>query len=148
MCKELFIDKTPEEIVVKIRQIIDPFYLKADDDAINRVCADKQEEGDPTPMGFCGEYCPVALQQGWLIKGKEEFEAGIQGRRFRFSGEKELNDFKTDPSKYLHNTSPAVPPRIMFMGIRGVGLKTQLLKLNEKYRIPILAMKDTLLQQI
>ena len=73
MCKELFIDKTPEEIVNKIRQIIDPFYLKVDDDAINRVCADKQEEGDPIPMGFCGDYCPVSLQQGWLIKGKEEF---------------------------------------------------------------------------
>jgi hypothetical protein len=36
----------------------------------------------------------------------------------------------------------------MFMGIRGVGLKTQLLKLNEKYRIPILTLKDTLLQQL
>jgi hypothetical protein len=34
------------------------------------------------------------------------------------------------------------------MGIRGVGLKTQLLKLNEKYRIPILSMKETLLQQL
>jgi hypothetical protein len=34
------------------------------------------------------------------------------------------------------------------MGIRGVGLKTQLLKLNEKYRIPILSLKDTLLQQL
>ena len=36
----------------------------------------------------------------------------------------------------------------MFMGLRGVGLKTQLLKLNEKYRIPILSLKDTLLQQL
>jgi hypothetical protein len=34
------------------------------------------------------------------------------------------------------------------MGLRGVGLKTQLLKLNEKYRIPILGLKDTLLQQL
>jgi hypothetical protein len=36
----------------------------------------------------------------------------------------------------------------MFMGLRGVGLKTQLLKLNDKYRIPILSLKDTLLQQL
>jgi hypothetical protein len=36
----------------------------------------------------------------------------------------------------------------MFMGLRGVGLKTQLLKLNEKYRITILALKDTLIQQL
>jgi len=40
--------------VNKIRQIIDPFYLKTDEDGLNRVCADKQEEGDPIPMGFCG----------------------------------------------------------------------------------------------
>lgn len=29
----------------------------------------------------------------------------------------------------------------MFIGIRGVGLKTQLLKLNQKYKIPILNFK-------
>jgi adenylate/nucleoside-diphosphate kinase len=130
VCKEILIDKTPEEIVNKIRQIIDPFYLKVDEDSLNRVCADKQEEGDPIPMGFCGDYCPVALKNGWLIKGKEEFEAGIQGRRFKFCGEKELNEFKTDPGKFLLKGNPSVAPRIMFMGVRGVGLKTQLLKLN------------------
>lgn len=63
-------DQTPEELLNKIRQFIDPFYPKVDDDAINRVCADKPEEGDPIPMGFCGDYCPVTLADGWLIKGK------------------------------------------------------------------------------
>lgn len=42
VCKEISIDKTQEEVLNKVRQIIDPFYLKADDDAINRVLADKQ----------------------------------------------------------------------------------------------------------
>lgn len=78
----------------KVRQIIDPFYLKVDDDAINRVLADKQEDGDPVPYGLSGEYCPVAMKEKWLIKGKEEFEAGVQGRRFRFCGEKELASFR------------------------------------------------------
>lgn len=55
----------------KARQFIDPFYLKTDDDTINRVLADNQEEGDPVPLGFCGEYCPVAFKEKWLIKGKE-----------------------------------------------------------------------------
>lgn len=142
------IDKTPEEIVNKIRQIIDPFYIKPDEDGLNRVCADKQEEGDPIPLGFSGEFCPVSLKNGWIIKGKEDLEAGIQGKRFKFSGQKEIEAFKTEPAKYLCNHNPAIPPRIMFMGLRGVGLKTQLLKLNEKYRIPILALKDTLLQQL
>jgi len=22
-------------------------------------------------MGFCGDYCPVSLKNGWLIKGKD-----------------------------------------------------------------------------
>lgn len=92
-------------------------------------------------MGYCGEYCPVSLKNGWLIKGKEEFEAGVQGKRFKFAGEKELTQFKQDPSKFLNHSTVAIPPRIMFMGLRGVGLKTQLLKLNEKYRVPILSLK-------
>lgn len=36
----------------------------------------------------------------------------------------------------------------MFIGLRGVGLKTQLLKLNQKYKIPILNFKENLLQQL
>ena len=36
----------------------------------------------------------------------------------------------------------------MFMGIRGVGLRTQLMKFNEKYKIPILSLKDTLIQHL
>lgn len=44
----------------------------------------------------------------------------------------------------MHKEKVVVPPRIMFMGVRGVGLKTQLLKFNEKYRIPILRFKETL----
>ena len=63
-----FLPMLEKELLEVIRR-----YVEVDDDAINRVCADKQEEGDPIPMGFCGEYCPVSLQQGWLIKGKEEF---------------------------------------------------------------------------
>lgn len=42
----------------------------------------------------------------------------------------------------------SVPPRIMFIGVRGVGLRTQLLKLNQKYKIPILNYKETLIQQL
>ncbi len=148
ICKEILIDKTPEQIVNKIRQIIDPFYLKVDEDSLNRVCADKQEQGDPIALGFSGEYCPVALRGGWLMKGREEFEVGVQGKRFKFCGERELNEFKAEPKKYLQNVNPSIPPRIMFMGLRGVGLKTQLLKLNEKYRIPILTLRQTMLQQL
>lgn len=52
--KEIPIDRTPEEIVNRVRQLIDPFYLKVDDDSINRVLADMAEDGDPVPLGFSG----------------------------------------------------------------------------------------------
>lgn len=68
---------------MKIRTFIDPFFLKVDDDAFNRVSADKQEEDDPVRYGFCGEYCPVVLEEGWLMKGKDELECGVEGRRFK-----------------------------------------------------------------
>ena len=34
------------------------------------------------------------------------------------------------------------------MGIRGVGLKTELMKINHNYKIPILHLKDTLLSHL
>ena len=36
----------------------------------------------------------------------------------------------------------------MFIGVRGVGLRTQLRKLNQIYKIPIINLKDTLIQQL
>ena len=36
----------------------------------------------------------------------------------------------------------------MFMGIRGSGINTQLVKLNAKYNIPIFRMKELFLQKI
>ena len=76
-CKQININQTPDEIVNKIRQLIDPFYSKCDQDSLNRVCADKQQDGDPIPMGFCGDFCPLTLSEGWLMKGKDDFEAGF-----------------------------------------------------------------------
>lgn len=43
----------------------------------------------------------MALRGGWLMKGREEFEVGVQGKRFKFCGERELNEFKAEPKKYL-----------------------------------------------
>jgi len=36
------------------------------------------------------------------MRGKEEFETGYQGKRFKFVGEAELNSFKENPTKYLN----------------------------------------------
>jgi len=38
------------------------------------------------------------------------------------------------------------PPQIMFIGIRGAGVQTQMKKLSECYHIPILDLKKNLLE--
>jgi len=41
VCREVSVGSTREEVLNKVRQFVDPFYLKIDDDAVNRVLADK-----------------------------------------------------------------------------------------------------------
>lgn len=48
----------------------------------------------------------------------------MRGKRFKCFDEKELNLFKENPTRYLTKNYEKVPPRVMMMGIRGVGLKT------------------------
>lgn len=99
-------------------------------------------------FGFCEKYCPVVLNEGWLLRGKDTFECGVQGRRYRCFEEKEFNQFKQNPGQYIDRKKLAVPPRILFMGVRGVGLRTELIKINNRYKIPILHLRDTLLSHL
>lgn len=41
--KEVLIGDTVDNIIIKVRNIIDPFYLKPDEENLNRVSADVQE---------------------------------------------------------------------------------------------------------
>lgn len=59
-----------------------------------------------------------------------------------------MNAFKQNPREYIEKENLVVPPRVMFMGVRGVGLKTELMKINHKYKIPILQLKDTFLSHL
>lgn len=69
---------------------LDPFYIRADDEALVRGPADVQEGEEPIPYGDYAHYCPVTLKKtDWLVPGKEEFTALVRGRLFRFYGEKE-----------------------------------------------------------
>ena len=57
-----------------------------------------------------------------------------------------MNAFKENPTKYIKKDHLEIAPRVMVMGQRGAGLKTQLQKLNQQTKIPILNFKDTLIQ--
>jgi len=71
----------------------------------------------------------------------------VQGKRYRFYGEKEVKAFKGNVEKYMKDVIiKTPPPRIMFIGIRGCGVTTQLTKLNEKYKISFLELKKCFLK--
>ena len=71
----------------------------------------------------------------------------MKGSRYRFYSEKDNKTFRANVEKYSRDgpIKELPGPRIMVVGSRGSGVKTQMKLLNEKYKIPILEMKDLLL---
>jgi adenylate/nucleoside-diphosphate kinase len=67
-CKEIFSDEivsvieaqgTEDDVTIKIRMDIDPFYLRVDNPDDVRVSADLDEDARKLPKGDFGDYCPV-----------------------------------------------------------------------------------------
>jgi ABC-type multidrug transport system fused ATPase/permease subunit len=78
----------------------------------------------------------------------------VYGKLYRFSGEKELEDFKFNPAKFLvGNEGPATlplmppPPKIMIVGQKGSGVTTQIDLLCKKYKVNSLNLKQEFLKQ-
>lgn len=130
VAKEVAIEGTEEEVLSRVRRVIDPFYAHPDNDDQERVSADVQEDDEPILWGPCDSFCPVVARDGWLLRGKEEFEAGFQGRRYRFYGEPELNRFKEEPATFAALRPELIPPRVLLIGPKGIGLRTLLNRLN------------------
>jgi YHS domain-containing protein/adenylate kinase family enzyme len=129
-----------EQTFMKIRQFIDPFELRIDDDST----ALPVEEGDFSEkilFGEYGNYCPVtAVDNNWLILGKPELEVQVRGYRYRFYNEDCKKKFEENIEKYVAPPeSPPVPPepRIFMTGCSGSGLHTNIERLQAKLRIPI-----------
>lgn len=141
-----------KEVFNRIRTIIDPFYVRVDDETSVRVPADLVDGDEPLVYSDFGPYCPVTLlDEKWLVPGKEDQEIQVKGKRYRFYSEKEMKVFKNYVENYVGNTNKAIlppPPRIMFFGVRGSGLKTQLKLLNEKYKISVYELKEELIAQL
>jgi YHS domain-containing protein len=117
-----------EEVTRTLRKELDPFYLRVDSPDDNRANADLGEEDKRLPKSDFGNYCPVTyINDNFLQKGNPEFECTIFGKTYTFAGEKEMEDFKLNPTKFLSNLSlPLQPPmpKIMIIGQKGSGITT------------------------
>lgn len=100
--KEISIEGSLDEVFTRVRRDLDPFFIRVDDENLVRGVADLQEGDDPLPWGDYGPYCPVTLKHtGWLVPGKEDQVAQVNGKLYRFYAEKELNEFKDKVEHYL-----------------------------------------------
>lgn len=100
--KEISCNGNRDEVLIRIRNEIDPFYLKIDNAEDNRTTADLGEEDKKLDKGDFGEYCPVTyVKEKWLVRGNQENEVTINGKTYWLTGEKEAEEFKFNPSKFL-----------------------------------------------
>jgi len=94
------------DVFKRIRLELDPFFLRVDNPENVRTSAEIDEEereaGNGLPKGDFGDFCPVTyVNDNWLAKGNLEFEATVYGKTYWMAGEKELEEFKVNPDKYL-----------------------------------------------
>jgi len=117
-------------VFIRIRTEVDPFFTLTDNPEDVPVSADLDEEARRLPKGDYGDYCPVTyVNQNFLVKGNSEFESSIMGKTYLFAGEKEQEEFKFNPSKFLlaENNLATLPlqppaPKIMIIGNKGSGV--------------------------
>jgi YHS domain-containing protein len=135
---------TMEEVNHRILMDIDPFTLRVD--------TWERDPEKPLPRGEFGDYCPVAyVKENWLCKGvpeNPELECTVFGKVYRFSGEKEIEEFKFNPAKFMVGLEgpsslpvPPPPPKVMIVGQKGSGVTTQIDNLCKKYKIGSLNLK-------
>jgi adenylate/nucleoside-diphosphate kinase len=104
------------DVFIKICTKIDPFFMQADSEEVkfdwSTLPSADEENPKRGPKSDFGDYCPVTyVNSGFLVKGKSDFESFIFGKSFRFSGEKEQEEFKFNPNAYLSKvTIPLTPP--------------------------------------
>jgi len=100
--KEISCNGSQDDVFIRIRAEIDPFFIQCDNPDDVRTTADLGEEERKLPKGDFGDFCPVTyVNDKWLFRGNPEVEATVFGRTYLFAGEKELEEFKFNPEKYL-----------------------------------------------
>lgn len=149
-----------EDVFIKIRTAIDPFFLKPDNQDDVRVTADLEEDDDGNkknlPRSDFGDYCPVTfVDEGFMVKGDPEKESLVFGKTYLFATEKEQEVFNKDPVKYMialtgKATLPlqAPLPKIMLIGNRGSGVTTQIKMLCDKFKLEEFELQKEFLEKI
>lgn len=145
-------------VFIRVRNEIDPFYIKIDNPEDVRTSTDLSgEEGEkPLPKGDFGDYCPVTyVRDGWIVRGNPELEVTIDGKTYWLAGEKEAELFKFNPIEFLKTrtgqaTLPLSPPnpKIMILGQRGAGTTTLIRMMCEKYKLNELELKKEYLKKL
>ena len=137
-------------MLARVYAAIDPFFTQVDNPENVRNTDELGEEDKPLPKGEYGYFCPVTLTNDtWLYPGSEEFEAQVYERVYRLAGEKELEDFKADPMKYIEEGIQRPPePHIMIVGPKGSGVTTQIEMICKKYKIPSFGIKNEFLTKL
>jgi hypothetical protein len=71
--REISCNGIKSDVLIRIRNEIDPFYLKIDNPDDVRVSADLDEEARKLPKSDFGDYCPVTfVKDNWLMLGNSE----------------------------------------------------------------------------
>ena len=148
---------TAEQVHVKLRARLDPFFTQPDTTDDIRVAADLEEgEEHRLPRSDFGDYCPVTyVEDGFLVKGGPDEEGGepqelyVRGKRYLFAGEKEKEKFAFDPSKYMivQNACATLPlapppPKFLITGNKCAGITTQINLLCEKFKLEPLELQS------
>lgn len=133
-----------DQVFIKIRTEIDPFFVLPDNPEDIKVSEEYEEEDKKRiQKSDFGDYCPVTyVDANFLVRGSEEKELFVHGRRYLFAGDEELEKFKFDPSKYMIVQENGVPlplappaPKIMVTGIKCSGVTTQIDMICNKYKL-------------
>ena len=71
--REISCNGKVEDVFIRIRNEIDPFFVKVDVADDVRVSADLGEEDRKLPKGDFGDYCPVTyVKDNWIVRGNPE----------------------------------------------------------------------------
>ena len=72
--KEASIEGTVEEVLHRVQTVLDPFYIRVDEESLIKTTAEIQEDDYPIQFNKFGPYCPVTLVlENWLVFGKDDF---------------------------------------------------------------------------
>jgi len=128
-----------ESLRLKLKNIINPFYVRVDPEDKITLQADVAEENIPIPRGEFGLFCPVTYkEEGWLFYGSQEFELQLNQRLYRFAGEREMNLFKESPIYYIAKGMFPIevpPPHIFLTGYQGAGITELSNLLAKEYKL-------------